>query len=50
MSVEQLCDAISKEHDPDQLMMLISDLLKALDKRKARAKRGSQAKPSSMES
>jgi hypothetical protein len=55
MSVEkrdwqQLCDEISREHDPDRLMMLISELLEALDERKALAKRGSLAKPSSRES
>ena len=31
---QELCEAASKEPDPEQLMTLISELIKALDKRK----------------
>jgi hypothetical protein len=47
---QELCDAISKERDPEQLMALISDLLKALDERKATAKNKPPAKPNGVES
>lgn len=31
---QELCEAASKEPDPEQLMTLISELIKALDHRK----------------
>jgi len=45
MSVEkrewrQLCEAASREHDPDQLLALISELMEALEERETSAKRG----------
>jgi hypothetical protein len=30
---QALCEAASKEHDPDKLKMLIAELMKALDER-----------------
>jgi hypothetical protein len=47
MSVEkqewqQLCEAASQEHDPEQLMTLISDLMKALDEGEASDERSSE--------
>jgi len=35
---QELCDAASKEPDPEQLMVLVSELMKALDNRKAPAR------------
>ena len=34
---QELCEAASKEHDPAQLMSLISELMKALDERRTPA-------------
>lgn len=34
---ESLCEAASKEQDPNKLMVLISELMKALDERKKSA-------------
>lgn len=34
---QELCEAASKESDSDQLMRLISELMKALDQRKVPA-------------
>jgi hypothetical protein len=44
MSVEkqgwrQLCEAASREHDPDQLMTLIAELMGALDERETPTER-----------
>lgn len=36
---QELCEAASKEHDSEQLMTLISQLMKALDERKVHVNR-----------
>jgi hypothetical protein len=48
MSVEkrewqELCEAASKEYDPEKLMALISELMKALDERTSPAAYSSEA-------
>jgi hypothetical protein len=34
-----ICEAATKEQDPEKLMVLIAELMRALDERKAAAKR-----------
>lgn len=40
----QLCEAASKEHDPDKLKAIITELIKVLDERK-RPSAAPQAQP-----